>query len=123
MAWLLLDATGAPAGYFSNPQNMNQPAYAGMSLIEVDDSDPRLVPAPPPKPLPTPRAWLERLSPATELTLETAALANPVISLWLRKATGADFIDVTLPETQQGVAAMVALGLLTEADQAALLTP
>jgi hypothetical protein len=74
-------------------------------------------------PRPTPREWLERLSPSTQLALETAALANPAVSLWLRKATGAGSIDVTLAETQQGVAAVVAAGLLTTAEQTVLLTP
>ncbi len=72
---------------------------------------------------PTPRQWLERLSPATQLALETAALSNAQVSLWLRKATGNPVIDLTLQETKDGVAAMVAAGLLTAADQVTLLTP
>jgi hypothetical protein len=75
------------------------------------------------KPRPTPREWLERLSPTTQLALETAALSNAQVALWLRKATGAGTIDVTLLETQQGVAAMVAAGLLTAAEQTVLLNP
>ena len=72
---------------------------------------------------PTPRQWLERLSTATQLSLETAALTNAQVSLWLRKATGNPTIDVTLQETKDGVAAMVTAGLLTAADQTTLLTP
>jgi hypothetical protein len=79
--------------------------------------------APGPSPAPTPREWLERLSMATQLGLETAALANASVSLWLRKATGAGSIDVTLQETKDGVAAMVAAGLLTAAEQTTLLAP
>jgi hypothetical protein len=38
------------------------------------------------------------------------------------KASGSTTIDVTLPETIVGVAALVAAGVLTVDDQAALLT-
>lgn len=79
--------------------------------------------APVPLPPPTPRQWLERLSPATQLALETAALTNAQVALWLRKATGNPSIDVTQQETRDGVAAMVAAGLLTAADQETLLAP
>lgn len=76
------------------------------------------------KPRPTPREWLERLSPATQLALETAALTNAQAALWLRKATGNPSIDVTLPETKEGVAAIAQLvPAVTAADQAALLAP
>lgn len=78
---------------------------------------------PPPYVPPTPRQWLERLSMATQLGLETAAMSNAQVALWLRKATGAGSIDVTLQETKDGVAAMVAAALLTAAEQTVLLTP
>jgi hypothetical protein len=77
----------------------------------------------PPYVPPTPRQWLERLSPTTQLSLETAALTNAQVSLWLRKATGNPSIDVTLPETATGVAAMVSAGLLSTDEQSVLLTP
>jgi hypothetical protein len=38
----------------------------------------------------------------------------------LLKASGSTVIDVTLPETQQGVAVLVAAGVLTSDDQAIL---
>jgi hypothetical protein len=101
-----------------------QPGYADEQLDDATSAElhtflnPPLVP-----PKPTPREWLERLAPATQLALETAALANAQVALWLRKATGAGSIDVTLAETQQGVTAMVAAGLLTAAEQTTLLAP
>jgi hypothetical protein len=73
---------------------------------------------------PTPRQWFERLSQATQIALETAALSNAQVARWMRIATGtSDGIDVTLQETKDGVAAMVAAGLLTAAEQTTLLAP
>jgi hypothetical protein len=102
-----------------------QPGYADEQLDDATSAELQtyLIPAVPPLPKPTPREWLERLSPTTQLALEAAALSNAQVSLWLRKATGAGAIDVTLPETQQGVAAVVAAGLLTQSEETTLLTP
>lgn len=114
---------GGHLGDFAGPQNMAQPAYAGCTQIEVADDDSHLVVTTPPR-FPTPRAWLERLSPTTQLALETAALSNAQVALWLRKATGAsDGIDVTLQETKDGVAAMQAAGLISAEEAAVLLAP
>jgi hypothetical protein len=70
---------------------------------------------------PTPREWLERLSPATQAAITTAAMSSPALMLWLFKAAGTPAIDVTAAETQAGVAAMIAAGVITPADQATLL--
>lgn len=123
--YIMVDDQGvARPGTYVLAQDMTQPAYAGLTLLQVAPDDPRIVVYVDPKPRPTPREWLERLSPATELALETAALASAQVSLWLRKATGAsNGIDVTLQETKDGVAAMVAAGLLTAADATLLLAP
>jgi len=123
MAFVTLDANGSVTGIFGIAQN--DPTPPGYAVI--DDADPRIAAFAAAQaalmiPKPTPRQWLERLAPATQLSLETAALANAQVALWLRKATGNPSIDVTLQETKDGVAAMVAAGLLTAADQATLLT-
>ena len=117
---------GGPGTPISMAGEHQQPGYADEALDDPTNAEipayRAIVTAPAAPPRPTPRAWLERLSPATQLSLETAALSNASVSLWLRKATAAsDGIDVTLPETQAGVAAMVSAGLLTTAEQAALL--
>src|SRR5258708_3391229 len=61
-----------------------QPGYADEQLDDATSAELQAFLAParnPPKPRPTPRQWLERLSPATQLALETAALTNAQISL------------------------------------------
>jgi hypothetical protein len=104
-----------------DPSATDQQRQAAQAALAA--FDPATLTAPVPV-RPTPRQWLERLSPQTQLGLETAALSNATVSLWLRKATGAsDGIDVTLQETKDGVAAMVTAGLLTTDEQATLLAP
>jgi|SRR5579883_159291 len=76
-----------------------------------------------PPPAPTPRQWLERLSPTTQAAIASAGTSNPVILLWLLKAAGNPSIDVTSAETVQGVGALVAAGIITSADEATLLAP
>ena len=110
---------GTPISY-AGPQ---QPGYADEALADTDAELVAFLAAAQTKPHPTPREWLERLAPATQLALETAALTKADVALWLRKATGNPTIDVTLQETKDGVAAMVTAGLLTAADQTTLLTP
>lgn len=74
---------------------------------------------------PTPREWLERLSPATQATITAAAAkdASGALLLWLLKASGNPTIDVTAAETVAGVQALAAMGIITAAEQAALLAP
>lgn len=78
-------------------------------------------PAPPTPP--SPRAWLERLSPQKQAAVAAGGIANAQILLWLLKASGSTTIDVTLQETKDGVAALVAAGVFTADDQALLLAP
>jgi cytochrome P450 len=80
---------------------------------------------PPVAPVPVDaRLWLERLAPATQLAITTAAAASPSLLLWLLKAAGAQSgIVLTDPETVAGVAALVAAGVITTADQTTLLAP
>lgn len=130
MAFIQLDTTGRTIGFGAIAQDMTQGHYAGGSQIEVADDDPRIgtyvaaqVAVPPPRP--TPRQWLERLSPATQSAITAAAAkdASGALLLWMLKAAGNPAIDVTSAETVQGVGALVAAGIITAADQAALLAP
>lgn len=77
------------------------------------------------KPAPTPRQWLERLSPAAQggITKAAATDATGALLLWLLKAAGNQTIDVTSAETQQGVQSLVAAGVIHAADAALLLAP
>ena len=122
MAFAILDVNGNVTALYTAPP------VPDPGVVPISNDDPRIAAfqaalAIARAPKPTPREWLERLSMATQLALETAALSSAQVALWLRKATGAGSIDVTMPETQQGVAAMVAAGLLTPAEQTTLLTP
>jgi hypothetical protein len=72
---------------------------------------------------PSPREWLERLSPQKQAAIAAGGIANAQILLWLLKAAGATAINVTLQETKDGVAALVAAGILSADDQAILLAP
>jgi hypothetical protein len=93
---------------------------AEIAQRKADEAATSVAPKPP---MPSPREWLERLAPATQQAVSQAALANPAILLWLLKASGSSQIDVTLPETVNGVGALVTAGVLTAADQATLLAP
>ncbi|HEX9489782.1 MAG TPA: hypothetical protein VF930_05825 [Stellaceae bacterium] len=127
MAWLLLKADGTVAGASPYQFDLTQAAYAGMSQVEADDADPRVLAAraATPKARPSPREWLERLAPATQAAITKAAAADATggMLLWLLKAAGNPAIDVTSAETVAGVQAMVSAGVITAADQTTLLTP
>jgi hypothetical protein len=95
-----------------------------------DEADPVVIAArtpllvePAPPVAPSPRQWLERLAPETQLAIVTAAQGNAQLNLWLLKAAGNPAIDVTLQETKDGVAALVAAGVITAAEQTTLLAP
>lgn len=108
--------------------SINRNHMAGYNDEELADTDPAVVAflaAAQSKPSPIDaRLWLERLTPAKQLAVAAAGIANPALLLWLLKAAGAQAgIDVTNPDTTSGVAALVAAGILTPADQAVLLAP
>ena|SRR5581483_6773867 len=124
MAYALLDA------------NSNVTAlYTGVpvpdpGVVPIADDDPRIAAFQAAreaalKPKPSPREWLERLAPTTQAAITKAAASDTTgaMLLWLLKAAGNPTIDVTNPETQQGVATLVATGIITQADQATLLAP
>jgi hypothetical protein len=64
------------------------------------------------------------LPPEKQIAIVTAALAKPALMLWLLKAAGAqNGVALDNPDTNAGVGALVAAGVLTSADQQVLLTP
>jgi hypothetical protein len=128
--FLILDISGSVQGVTTIAQDMAQGMFVGMTQIEVADDDDRVTTylaaiKVEPAPKPTPRQWLERLPPATQGAITQAAATDTTgaILLWLLKAAGTPTIDVTAAETQQGVQALVAAGVLTADDQALLLAP
>lgn len=104
-----------------DPTNRDWQAYrAWLAVGNVPDA---ALASATPYAAPTPRQWLERLAPATQLAITTAAAGNPQILLWVLKASGSPSIDVAAAETIAGVEALVAAGVLTLDDQATLLAP
>lgn len=117
---------GGPGTPISMAGQHEQPGYADEALDDASDREilAYLAVATAIAPIaPSPRAWLERLSPTTETAIFDAARGNTAILQWLFKAAGNPTIDVTAPETITGVAALVAVGLITTAEQTALLAP
>lgn len=116
----LADNASVPA----DPHNTDWQAYqawlaAGNAPLSADP-----LPAPVP-PKPTPREWLERLLSDRQQVVVDAMLGNPGAGrLWIVRALGTGSIDVTDPETIQGVNAMRAAGILiSDAERDALLAP
>jgi len=73
-------------------------------------------------PKPSPREWLERLSADRQEAITDAVFAaGGAARLWYVKALGSPQIDVTAPETQGGVNAMAAAGIITQDEANTLL--
>jgi hypothetical protein len=77
-------------------------------------------------PNPTPLSWINRLPLQTQLSIQGAAAAaaaggDPSLALFLTKLSAAQEIDVNDAQTQAGVTAMFAAGLLNETERDALL--
>jgi hypothetical protein len=92
---------------------------ADLAQLAIDAATPLSFPSP----APSPREWLERLSADKQAAIAAAGVGNGTILLWLLKAAGSPSIDITNAETIAGVAALVAAGVITTADQTILLTP
>lgn len=127
MIWYVHRSNG-PGTPISWAGHYDQPGYADEALDDATDAELQafLAAAMAVKPVPpTPRVWLERLSPATQAAITSAAAKDTsgALLLWLLKASGNPVIDVTAPETIAGVAALVSIGIITAQDQAALLAP
>lgn len=117
----LVEHTEPPDGFAFVP---NDTARVGARYADGVFTGPTPAPQEPAPPVPpSPRAWLERLTPEKQAAISAAALANAAILLWVIKASGSPTIDVTLQETKDGVAALVAAGVFTADDQALLLAP
>lgn len=69
----------------------------------------------------TTRAFLTRFSPTVLTTIATALPTTPALFIWFAKLEGASWVDLTDPETNAGVQALVAAGLLTQADATTIL--
>ena len=58
---------------------------------------------------------------AEQTAIVGAAMSNVALSLWYGKMLGADYVDLTDPQTKDGLDALVAAGLLTAAREALVL--
>lgn len=104
---------------------------AGKRIIPGADGRPELAdpPAPPPPPPVrrlAPLAFRRRFPPATRAAITLAAAqalaaGDPTLQVFLDDLAASRFVDLDAPETRAGVAAMVAAGLLTESEAAAVL--
>lgn len=70
----------------------------------------------------TPLALLERFLPAEEAAIRTAQPSSVLIQGLMDRIRLASFIDLTAPNTQAGINALVTAGILTAARAAAILT-
>jgi hypothetical protein len=69
----------------------------------------------------TPLTFINRI-PADALgAIAAAIVSSPVLMVWVLKLVASQEVNLDLPETQGGVAAMVGAGLLTQAQANALL--
>jgi hypothetical protein len=68
-------------------------------------------------------SFLDRLTPAEDLALHTAALSSPQISSYLTRLGAATVVDLKDSRTAASIDALVTAGLLTEDRKVALLTP
>lgn len=102
---VLLSAADTPAAWAAMLAAVEPAPYQAPAL-------PRVV---------TPLAFMDRLAPETQAAITAAAAASPAVLLWLLRLTGAREVDLDSAETQGGVAALQAAGLLTQEQAAALL--
>jgi hypothetical protein len=84
-------------------------------------------PAPPVTPsMPTqiaPLAFEGRFTSAELGGIFGASQSTPALTQWLWRTAAAQFVDLADPQTAQGLADLVAAGLLTAARQTEILTP
>jgi hypothetical protein len=66
-------------------------------------------------------AFMELFTPAEQLALAGAAMADVAVKLWYDRALGAEYVDLDDSRTIAGVGVMAALGLLTEERASAVL--
>nr|WP_314074416.1 hypothetical protein [uncultured Roseococcus sp.] len=85
------------------------------------------LPAPELPPVPprvlTPREFIDRLPMPRQLEITTAAMQSPPAFLWLIRLSSAKEVDVTFPETIEGVQALHSAGLITAQEAEDLLAP
>jgi hypothetical protein len=69
----------------------------------------------------TPLDFIARFTDAEQSAISTACLSNAALNLWMMKAMGAQEIVVTDQRTIDGMNALIAAGLLTEARKTEIL--
>lgn len=69
----------------------------------------------------TPRAFMLRLPAPVQEAVAAATVQSPSLHRWVLELVASREVDLDMPETQAGVAAMVQAGLLTQAQATALL--
>ncbi|MBS7811215.1 hypothetical protein [Roseococcus pinisoli] len=87
----------------------------------VPEPAPELPPAPPR--VLTPREFIDRLPLSRQGEITAAAMQSPPLLLWLIRLSSAREVDVTFPETIEGVAALRAADVITAQEVEDLLAP
>lgn len=114
----------APALGLDPAQVAAKDVPTGKAWQIVDASTLPPFPSPPPA-KPSPREWLERLpQDRQQAIIDAAFAAGGLMRLWIIKALGSGFIDVTAEETITGVNSMRFAGVLvSDAERDTLLSP
>lgn len=71
----------------------------------------------------TPLEFIERFTDAEQLAIVTLVMANPVIKLWYDKMLASRFVNFDDVRTQEGMKALVDIGIIDAARSIAILPP
>lgn len=115
----LADSALADLSLSIDPDALVQLGYSGIGFFPVPD------PAPDPAPVTRDLSrilFLQRMTPATRIAIRAAGRSNPIIEDFLDLISATDTINLDAADTIMGVGYMRSLGLLNEAEAAALLT-
>lgn len=92
-------------------------AAEGVELPDELHPEPLILPPA----LPSPREFMDRLTAPRQAEITLAAMQSAPLLLWLLRLSGAREIDPAHAETIAGVHALRTAGVITEAEQEALL--
>ena len=67
--------------------------------------------------------FLDRFTPAEQLTVVQATLQDAQVKLWYDKLLAAEFIDLADPRTEEGIDALIGARLLAAERKAVLMSP